>query len=38
LSVAFPITDRVIIDRGYAGYKGVINLLEDALSEVVTPF
>lgn len=37
LSLAFPITDRVVLDRGYAGYRGAINLLEDSLSEVVTP-
>jgi len=37
LSIAFPITDRVVLDRGYAGYKGAINLLEDALSGIVAP-
>ncbi len=37
LSVAFPITDRIVIDKGYSGYKGVLNLLEDALSVIVAP-
>jgi nitrogenase molybdenum-iron protein beta chain len=36
LSISFPITDRVVIDRGYAGYRGSINLIEDALSQMVT--
>ena len=38
LSVSFPITDRVVLDRGYAGYKGTINIIEDALSEITAPF
>jgi nitrogenase molybdenum-iron protein beta chain len=37
LSISFPITDRIVIDRGYAGYRGAINLIEDALSQMVTP-
>ncbi len=37
LSISFPITDRVVIDRGYAGYKGAINLIEDALSQIAAP-
>lgn len=37
LSVSFPITDRVVIDRGYAGYRGAISLIEDALSQIVIP-
>ncbi len=37
LSISFPITDRVVIDRGYAGYRGAINLIEDALSQIVAP-
>lgn len=37
LSVAFPFTDRIVIDRGYAGYRGAISLIEDALSEFVAP-
>lgn len=37
LSIAFPFTDRIVIDRGYAGYKGAISLLEDALSAYMAP-
>lgn len=37
LSISFPLTDRVVIDRGYAGYRGAISLIEDALSEFVAP-
>jgi len=38
LSISFPITDRIVLDRGYAGYRGAINLIEDTLSEIVSPF
>jgi nitrogenase molybdenum-iron protein beta chain len=38
LSVSFPITDRIVIDKGYAGYKGAISLIEDTLSEIAAPF
>lgn len=37
LSISYPITDRVVLDRGYAGYKGAINLIEDVLSAIVAP-
>ncbi len=37
LSISYPITDRVVLDRGYAGYKGAINLMEDVLSTIVAP-
>lgn len=37
LSISFPITDRIVIDRGYAGYRGAISLIEDALSQTVVP-
>lgn len=37
LSISYPITDRVVLDRGYAGYKGAINLIEDVLSTIVAP-
>ncbi|WP_292389633.1 nitrogenase component 1 [Methanosarcina sp. UBA5] len=37
LSVSFPFTDRIVIDRGYAGYRGAVSLLEDALSAFVAP-
>ena len=29
LSTSFPITDRVILNRHYAGYRGAIGLAED---------
>ena len=35
LSVSFPVSNRVIINRGYAGYEGAANLVEDLLSVVV---
>ena len=38
LSVSFPITDRIVIDKGYAGYRGAISLIEDTLSEIAAPF
>lgn len=37
LSISFPITDRIVIDRGYAGYRGAISLIEDALSQIAAP-
>ena len=37
LSVAFPMYDRVIVDRNYAGYRGGIALLEDLLAKYVGP-
>lgn len=37
LSISFPITDRVVLDRCYAGYKGALSLIEDTLSEIVAP-
>jgi nitrogenase molybdenum-iron protein beta chain len=32
LSVSYPITDRVILSRGYAGYRGSITLIEDMVT------
>jgi nitrogenase molybdenum-iron protein beta chain len=29
LAVSFPLTGRVVLDRGYAGYRGAVALLED---------
>ncbi len=29
LQVAFPVSGRLILDRGYAGYRGAVTLLED---------
>jgi len=35
LSVSYPVTDRTVINRGYAGYNGTVNLMEDLLSELL---
>ncbi|NTV01546.1 MAG: oxalate:formate antiporter [Chlorobiaceae bacterium] len=35
LPVSFPLADRVVIDRGYAGYRGVAALLEDLGSAIL---
>lgn len=32
LSVSYPVTDRVILSRGYAGYRGSITLIEDIVT------
>jgi len=29
LSTAFPVSDRIVLNRGYAGYEGALNLIED---------
>lgn len=29
LAVSFPLTNRIVLDRGYAGYRGAASLLED---------
>jgi len=35
LSVSFPITNRLIIDRGYAGFRGGLHLFEDIINILV---
>lgn len=35
LTVAFPVTNRVIFDRGYAGLRGALTLTEDILGALV---
>jgi nitrogenase molybdenum-iron protein beta chain len=35
LSVSFPVANRAVLDRGYAGYRGGLHLLEDLLSAIV---
>lgn len=32
LSLSFPVANRAILDRGYAGYRGGLRLIEDLLS------
>ena len=36
LSVAFPVSNRVILNKGYAGYRGALTLVEDLISELVS--
>ncbi|MCE5287031.1 MAG: hypothetical protein LLG02_14465 [Pelosinus sp.] len=36
LSVAFPVTNRVVLDKGYTGFKGGLTLAEDLISELVS--
>lgn len=33
-SITWPVYDRVILDKGYMGYKGAINFFEDLLTAV----
>jgi nitrogenase molybdenum-iron protein beta chain len=35
LSVTYPISNRVVLDKAYAGYKGALSLTEDLLSTLV---
>jgi nitrogenase molybdenum-iron protein beta chain len=35
LSVSFPVANRVVIDRGYTGYRGGLRLIEDLLSSII---
>ena len=35
LTVTYPISNRVVLDRGYAGYTGALRLTEDLLSTLV---
>jgi len=35
LSVSFPVSDRVVLDRAYAGYRGAAALLEDLGSAIL---
>ena len=36
LAVSYPVYNRIIADRGYAGYKGGLRLLEDLISVAVS--
>ncbi len=35
LSVSYPISNRVVLDRSYAGYEGALSLTEDIFSTLV---
>jgi nitrogenase molybdenum-iron protein beta chain len=37
LSVSYPVYNRIILDRGYAGYRGGLHLFEDLLDVIMTP-
>jgi nitrogenase molybdenum-iron protein beta chain len=37
LSISFPVYNRVVIDRGYAGFRGGLHLLEDILGVLTSP-
>jgi Nitrogenase molybdenum-iron protein, alpha and beta chains len=37
LSVSFPSFDRLILERSYAGYVGGLTLMEDIMSQIVSP-
>lgn len=35
LSVAFPVSNRAVLNKGYAGFRGALTLTEDILSNLV---
>ncbi len=35
LSVAFPVSNRVVLNKGYTGFRGGLTLVEDLISELV---
>jgi len=35
LAVAFPVSNRVVLNKGYAGFKGGLALVEDLLTQLV---
>jgi nitrogenase molybdenum-iron protein beta chain len=37
LSISYPVYNRMILDRGYAGYRGGLHLLEDLIGVIVYP-
>jgi len=36
LAVSYPVTNRVVLDRSYAGFEGGLRLAEDILSILVS--
>lgn len=36
LAVAFPVSNRVVLNKGYAGFKGGLTLVEDLISQLVS--
>ena len=37
LSVSFPIFDKLVVDRTYAGYRGGVTLMEDVTAQYAGP-
>jgi len=37
LSISYPVYNRIILDRGYAGYRGGLHLFEDIIGVIVAP-
>ncbi|MDR3239890.1 MAG: hypothetical protein LBT44_07385 [Clostridiales bacterium] len=37
LSVSYPVYNRIILDRGYAGYRGGLHFFEDLVGVIVSP-
>ena len=35
LAVAFPVSNRVVLNKGYTGFKGGLTLVEDLISQLV---
>lgn len=35
LAVAFPVSNRAVLNKGYAGFRGALSLVEDLLSNLV---
>jgi nitrogenase molybdenum-iron protein beta chain len=35
LSVAFPVSNRAVLNKGYAGFRGALTLVEDLLTNLV---
>lgn len=36
LAISYPVTNRVVLDRGYAGYEGALSLIEDLFSILIS--
>jgi nitrogenase molybdenum-iron protein beta chain len=36
--IALPITDRLVLDRAYAGYRGGLRLIEDIYASVLSTY
>lgn len=36
LSVAFPVSNRIVLNKGYTGFRGGLTLVEDLITQLVT--